>query len=275
MVKIISWNVNGIRACIRKGFWDWFDEQDADIVCLQETKITQHDFHKLAGEHGLIPLVPNDENEELPINNSDRKIYYALATAKKAGYSGVAIFCKRKPNSIKIGLGKSEYDDEGRTLIADFGKFTLVNTYVPNGGRDLDRVPYKIKYSDYLLRKLQALRKEQKNVVICGDMNVAHTEIDIKNAKSNANNSGFTQIERDWFTKLLSKKYSDTFRVMNPDARDHYTWWSYRPGVRAKNIGWRIDYFVVTDEMMPIIKKSSIQMEQVGSDHCPIELIVR
>ena len=147
-----------------------------------------------------------------------------------------------------------------------------MTTYVPNGGRDLDRIPYKLAYSDHLLKTVEKIRKTQKNVIICGDMNVAHTEIDIKNPKTNVNNSGFTQVERDWFTKFISYKYKDAFRELYPEARDVYTWWSYRPGVRLKNIGWRIDYFVVTQEMMKTIKDVSVQADQMGSDHCPILL---
>lgn len=276
-MKIISWNVNGIRACMKKGFWDWYDDQNADVVCLQETKITTHDFEHLANAHELSNLLTPSVQLKLPqpvIQKRKSPVYFALAAAKRPGYSGVALLCKTQPQKVEIGLGVPQFDDEGRTIFAYFKNFILVTSYVPNGGRDLERIPYKLSYSDCLLEKLQTLRKKHQNIVICGDMNVAHTEIDIKNPKSNVNNSGFTQIERDWFTKFLKHKYIDIFRHLNPEARDCYTWWSYRPGVREKNIGWRIDYFVVTKEMLPMVKSTLIQSRQFGSDHCPIELVV-
>lgn len=275
-MKIISWNVNGIRACIRKGFWDWYDKEDADIVCLQETKITEPDFLKLAKHHELTPLLSHDP--ELPLeqtNNRKHPIYFTIATAQKAGYSGAAILTRTKPKNVEIGLGIEEFDREGRTIFADYGKFILVNTYVPNGGRELERIPYKLKYSDILLKKLQRLRKKQKNIIICGDFNVAHTEIDIKNAKSNEKNSGFTPIEREWFTKFLDCKYIDIYRDLYPTSRDIYTWWSYRPGVRERNIGWRIDYFVVTPEMSKNVLDAGVHMPVMGSDHCPVSLILK
>lgn len=274
-----SWNVNGIRAAINKGFWDWFDSENADIVCLQETKITQKDFLKLATNHSLKPLL-DEECHELPLNfepetKRNHKIYYAISCAQKAGYSGVGLLTKIKPNHIEVGVGAEEFDREGRVLWVEFDHFTLVNTYFPNGQRDLKRIPYKLSFSDFLLKKLEKHRKKQPNIIICGDMNVAHAEIDIKNPKTNVNNSGFTQIERDWFTKFLKHGYVDTFRHLHPDAKDVYSWWSYRPGVRARNIGWRIDYFVVTKEMLSSVKKADVQMNQMGSDHCPIELKLR
>lgn len=276
-IHLASWNVNGIRACIKKGFWDWFDACGADIVCLQETKITQKDFLKLAEDHDLIPLHDLTCESDLFTKQSKRKqpVYFAIATAEKAGYSGVAILSKIKPITVEIGLGIDEYDREGRTVIADFGSFVLLNTYVPNGGRELERIPFKLKYSDALLKHLQNLRKQQKHLIICGDMNVAHAEVDIKNPKSNANNSGFTKIEREWFTKFLDHKYIDTFRSLNPTAKDVYSWWSYRPGVREKNVGWRIDYFVTSDELKNNLIDANIEMKQLGSDHCPVHLTIK
>lgn len=272
-MKLASWNVNGIRACIGKGFWDWYDRAGADVVCLQETKITEKDFLQVARNHELTPLhdigIP-----ELFQEKKKRKtpIYFAIAAAEKPGYSGVAVLTKIKPKEINIGWGEARFDSEGRSIFADFGDFLLVNAYFPNGGRELERIPYKLDFNDELLKFLQRRRKKQKNIIICGDMNVAHQEIDIKNPKSNVNNSGFTPTERAWFTKFLQHDYVDTFRNLHPEARDVYTWWSFRPGVRKKNIGWRIDYFVVTDAMKPLVKKSYMQMEQMGSDHCPIYL---
>ncbi|MBF0103777.1 MAG: exodeoxyribonuclease III [Deltaproteobacteria bacterium] len=277
-MKIISWNVNGIRACIKKGFWEWFYQTNADIVCLQETKIMAVDFLKIAREYNLIPLL--NDPEELPFDEQASSkgqrppIYYALACAKKPGYSGVAILTKIRPQLVTIGLGRPECDNEGRTIIADFDKFTLVNVYVPNGGRELERIPFKLKFNEHLLKVLQKKRSTQKNIICCGDMNVAHQEIDIKNPKSNENNSGFTLTERESFTKFLGHDYIDTYRHLHPDTKDVYSWWSYRPGVREKNIGWRIDYFVVTPDMLGRVKKAEVHMDQWGSDHCPISLVL-
>ena len=285
--KLASWNVNGIRACLKKGLWDWFDQTKADIVCLQETKITEKDFLHLANEHHLISLHPNHDtslqvgagskpalvgaNNYLPLQ--DRKpLYFAHATAKKPGYSGVLLLSKIKPKKIEIGLGEKKFDDEGRTIIAHFDHFVLSNCYFPNSGPELARLPFKLDYNNCLLEKIQGYRKKFKNIVITGDFNVAHQEIDIKNPKSNQNNAGFTQSERDWFTKLLSKKYIDTFREFFQDKQDAYTWWSYRFNARQRNIGWRIDYFVASSEMKPFLKKAEIEGQQAGSDHCPVSL---
>lgn len=279
MIRMASWNVNGIRAAIRNGFWDWFDKSQADIVCLQETKITHRDFQKLKEDHELTPLVvpPEDQTELFKTpetKNSKGKctqpIYYALACAEKAGYSGVLLLSKIKPNKIEIGLGDEKFDREGRVIVAHYNNFILFNCYFPNAGRDLERLSYKMAFNDFLLKRLESYRKKQKHLVITGDFNVAHTEIDIKNPKSNEGNSGFTKVERDWFTKLLEHKYADTFRALNPNARDVYSWWSYRPGVRERNVGWRIDTFVVTHEMMSHVKNARVEMEQMGSDHCPV-----
>lgn len=275
--KLISWNVNGIRACIEKGFWDFFDEENADIVCLQETKITAPDFERLARHHSLIPLLKNGTElplDLIPLTKRKTDIYYALACAEKPGYSGVGLLTKGKPLDLEIGLGKKEFDSEGRVIFAHFDKFTVVNTYFPNAQRDLKRMPYKLAFSDCLLEKLETLRKKRPNIIICGDMNVAHQEIDIRNPKSNANNSGFTQVERDWFSKFLNAGYLDSFRHLHPDTKDAYSWWSYRPGVRQKNIGWRIDYFVVTKEMAKHVKNAGILSSQMGSDHCPVTIEV-
>lgn len=269
---LASWNVNGIRACLKNGFWDWFDKTNADIVCLQEAKITEKDFMVLAQNHNLTPLHVCDGQLDFVLEKNTRKtpLYFALASAKKPGYSGTFILTKIKPKKIEIGLGEKKFDDEGRTVIAHFDHFVLFNCYFPNSGPELARLPFKLKYNDCLLEKMQSYRKKFKNIVITGDFNVAHEEIDIKNPKSNENNAGFTKSERDWFTKLLSKKYIDTFRIFYPDKRDMYTWWSYRFNARQRNIGWRIDYFVVSAEMKPFLKKTEIEMHQMGSDHCPV-----
>jgi exodeoxyribonuclease-3 len=274
--KLVSWNVNGVRAVMKKGFWDWYDKTQASIVSLQETKITDEDFTPLANENGLIPLDPQRLSQlDLETKRKSPPIYYEIATAKKAGYSGVATLSTVKPKEVIVGLGESRFDNEGRVLFIDFEKFLLVNTYFPNAQRDLNRINYKIEFSDCLLEVLKKKRQKQPHIIICGDMNVAHTEIDIKNPKSNENNSGFTKIERDWFTRFLSHGYVDTFRHLKPDARDVYSWWSYRPGVRERNIGWRIDYFIVTKEMLPFVKKAEIDMKQNGSDHCPVILEIQ
>lgn len=272
-MKIASWNVNGIRACIRNGFWDWFVKHPADIACLQETKITKIDFEKIAEEYNLVSLVGESQTCLTGLTGQTRpekSVFFALSPAQKAGYSGVALLTKTKPRSIELGIGIEKFDNEGRTIIADFEKFILVNTYMPNGGPELARIPYKLEYCDALLTRLEKLRKKQKKIIICGDMNVAHQVIDIKNAKANENNSGFTAKERAWFTKFLSHGYVDTFRHLHPDARDAYSWWSYRFNARLKNIGWRIDYFVTTSEMLPQIKSADIEAKQHGADHCPV-----
>lgn len=280
-IQIASWNVNGIRACIKNGFWSWYDRAGADIMCLQEAKITEKDFQKLKDDHELTPLVPTEAGQS-ELFSADKKnqsakkrphpVYFAIACAEKPGYSGTLLLSKIRPNKIEIGLGEKQFDREGRTIVAHFDHFILFNCYFPNGGPELARIPYKIAYNDFLLERLQQYRKKQKNIIITGDFNVAHTEIDIKNPKSNEGNSGFTPVEREWFTKLLDHKYVDTFRSLNPDARDVYSWWSYRPGVRQRNVGWRIDYFVVTQEMMPHVKDARVEMKQAGSDHCPVWL---
>ena len=270
-LKIVSWNVNGIRACIKNGFWDWYDRSSADIVCLQEAKITDKDFQKIKDDHELTPLI---STEHTLFGSAPAKrpcpIYYALACAEKPGYSGVLILSKTKPNKVEIGLGEEKFDREGRVVVAHYDNFILFNCYFPNGGPELKRIPYKMEFNEFLLERLQGYRKKQKNLIITGDFNVAHTEIDIKNAKANEGTSGFTQVERDWFTKLLSHKYIDTFRKLNPDARDAYSWWSYRAGVRQRNIGWRIDYFVTTEDLLPDLTDARVEMKQMGSDHCPV-----
>ncbi len=267
MLKIFSWNVNGIRACLKNGFHDWLLTESPDIVCLQESKITIKDFLPLCEMHGWQLL----DNDKAPLIENP-KYYVAIATAEKAGYSGVVILTKKKPLNTEIGLGDSRYDSEGRTLIMTFPEFTLINSYVPNGGRDLERIPYKIDYSNALLARMQEIRQSQSKLILCGDLNVAHQEIDIKNPKSNRNNSGFTDIEREWMTLFLNHNYHDIYRLQNPDKRDVYTWWSYRPLVREKNIGWRIDYFITTPEIQTLKPVAEIHGTQKGSDHCPISL---
>ena len=247
-MKLISWNVNGIRACLTKGFSEFFNEIDADIFCIQETKCQQ---------------------EQIELEFDGYTSYWN--SAEKKGYSGTAIFTKEEPINVKYGLGIEEHDNEGRLITLEFSKFYLVNCYTPNSKRTLERLPYRMIWEDVLREYLQSLDKI-KPVIYCGDLNVAHQEIDIKNAKSNVGNSGFTNEEREKMTILLNSGFVDTFRYKYPDKEDSYTWWSYMANVREKNIGWRIDYFIVSDRIKENIEDAKIHPEIFGSDHCPVEL---
>ena len=250
-MQIVSWNVAGIRACIKKGFIDFFNEINADIFCVQEVKALKEQ----------IEFLP--EGYEL----------YAYPAVRK-GYSGTLIYTKMKPLSVKYGIGDSEYDDEGRNITLEFADFYLVNCYVPNVKRTLERMASRMRYEELFLNYIEEL-KQTKPVIFCGDLNVAHEEIDIKNAKANIGNAGFTYEERDKLTNLLAHGFTDTFRYFYPDKTDAYTWWSYMKDVRAKNIGWRIDYFIVSNDVLPYLKDSIIYKDIYGSDHCPIGLILK
>ena len=246
-MKFISWNVNGLRACITKGFEDIFKELDADFFCLQETKMQ-------AGQCDFSP-----EGYEAFFNYADKK-----------GYSGTAIFSKHKPLSVTNGIGIDEHDHEGRVITLEMPDFFLVTVYTPNSQDELKRLDYRMRWEDDFqayLKKLDA----QKPVVVCGDMNVAHQEIDIKNPKTNRRNAGFTDEEREKFGLLLSKGFTDTFRFKHPDEVT-YSWWSYRFRAREKNAGWRIDYFVTSERLNDKIKDAKIHTQIMGSDHCPVEL---
>lgn len=246
-MKFISWNVNGLRACITKGFEDIFKELDADFFCLQETKMQ-------AGQCDFSP-----EGYEAFFNYADKK-----------GYSGTAIFSKHKPLSIAYGIGVEEHDHEGRVITLEMPDFFLVTVYTPNSQDELKRLDYRMRWEDDFqayLKKLDA----QKPVIVCGDMNVAHQEIDIKNPKTNRRNAGFTDEEREKFGSLLSKGFTDTFRFKHPDEVT-YSWWSYRFRAREKNAGWRIDYFVTSERLNDRIKDAKIHTQIMGSDHCPVEL---
>ena len=245
-MKIVSWNVAGFRACLKKGFEDFFDNIDADIVCLQEVKATM------------------DQIEFKPNN-----YHMYLNTADKKGYSGTLIYSKIEPISIKYGMGIDEHDHEGRMITLEFDKFYLVNQYVPNVKRDLSRLDYRMKWEDDFRTYLKTL-EQNKPVIVCGDFNVAHTEIDIKNAKANIGNAGFTYEERDKFTELLNNGFIDTFRYFNPDKTDAYSWWSYMGHARENNVGWRLDYFVISKGLINEVVDSMIYREIYGSDHCPI-----
>lgn len=253
-MKLLSWNVNGIRAAQRAGFLDWFEKQDADVVCLQETKAFSEqldpEMHHPLGYHSF------------------------WHSAKKPGYSGVAVYSKTEPLSVIHGLGVPEVDREGRVLQVEYRRFTLLNCYFPNSQRDHARLGYKLSFCEEMLRFCQGLRAKGKNVVICGDFNIAHKEIDLKNPKSNENNAGFLPEEREWMTRLIEAGWLDAFRAFNPEP-GHYTWWSYRPGVREKNIGWRLDYHVVNNEFRDVLLDSTHQPEVKGSDHCPVKLLLK
>lgn len=251
-MKLISWNVNGLRAAINKGFKEFFEEINADIFCVQETKMQ---------------LEQLDIFMEMIFNG----YHQYWNSAEKKGYSGTAIFTKEEPINVKYGLGIEEHDNEGRLITLEFDKFYLVNCYTPNSKRTLERLPYRMIWEDVLREYLQSLDKI-KPVIYCGDLNVAHQEIDIKNAKSNIGNSGFTNEEREKMTILLNSGFVDTFRYKYPDKEGSYTWWSYMANVRERNIGWRIDYFIVSDRIKENIEDAKIHSEIFGSDHCPVEL---
>ncbi len=250
MKKFISWNVNGIRACVQKGFMESFSELDADIFCLQETKL----------QAGQIEL-------DLPGYHQ----YWNYA--EKKGYSGTAIFTKQEPISVFLGMDKPEHDTEGRLITLEFENFYFVGCYTPNAQDGLKRIDYRMKWEDDLREYLSSL-SANKPVVYCGDLNVAHNEIDLKNPKSNRGNAGFSDEEREKFSQLLTAGFTDSFRYLYPDVEGAYSWWSYRFQARAKNAGWRIDYFVVSDYIKDKIIDSKIHPEIFGSDHCPVELLV-
>jgi len=251
-MKLASWNVNGIRACAKKGFINWLDSENCDVVCLQEIKA---------------------ETDQFPEEILKRDEFLYINSAQKKGYSGVAIFSKKEPIEVWEGLGIEEFDCEGRTLIAEFDDFIIFNCYFPNGQRDHNRVPYKLNFSDAVMEEALKLKKEKnKEVIICGDYNTAHQAIDLANPKSNKNSTGFLPNERAWMDKFFDHGFVDTFRHFTPDENGHYTWWTYRGNCREKNIGWRIDYFCVTTDLMRRVSKSYHRPEVLGSDHCPIIL---
>jgi exodeoxyribonuclease-3 len=246
-MKLITWNVNGLRACMKKGFAEFFIQEDADFFCVQETKMQEYqkDF-TFEGYHEYW-------------NDADKK-----------GYSGTLIYTKHKPLSVRLGLPNGDYNDEGRIITLEYDTFFLVNTYVPNVKRDLSRIPYRMVYEDAVRAYLLELNAS-KPVILCGDLNVAHNEIDLKNDKSNVGNAGFTDEERGKFSELLNAGFIDSFRTLYPD-KEQYTWWSYMFQARQKNVGWRIDYFVCSTSLLPLINEVIIHDQQLGSDHCPVEL---
>ena len=248
MIKLISWNVNGIRAAVGKGFLDFFHEIDADVFCVQETKL----------QEGQIEL--------------DLPGYYDFWNyADKKGYSGTAMFTKEKPLSVTYGIGVDEHDHEGRVITAEFENYYMVTVYTPNAQHELTRLDYRMSWEDDFLKYIKKLDKK-KPVIYCGDLNVAHEEIDLKNPKTNRGNAGFTDEERGKMTDVLSSGFTDTFRYLYPDRTDAYSWWSYRMNARAKNVGWRIDYFICSDRIAEKIDDALIYPEIQGSDHCPVGL---
>ena len=247
-MKLISWNVNGLRACITKGFEDFFKESDADMFCIQETKMQE------------------DQAEEIQYEGYHRY----MNSAVKKGYSGTMVFTKQEPISVTYGLGIEEHDQEGRIITLEYDKFYLVCCYTPNSKRELERLDYRMIWEDEMLKYFKKL-EETKPVVYCGDLNVAHEEIDIKNPATNHHSAGFTDEERNKFSVLLSNGFIDTYRYKYPDKVE-YSWWSYMRQAREKNIGWRIDYFVVSEALKNYISDAKIHTEVLGSDHCPIEL---
>ena len=248
-MKLISWNVNGLRACMSKGFDNFFNNINSDIFCIQETKM----------------------QTEQADNISFDGYYKYMNSAQKKGYSGTAVFTRIKPIDVKYGIGIEEHDLEGRVITLEFEKFYLVNCYTPNSKRELERLSYRMTWEDEIKKYLNELRKS-KPVIYCGDLNVAHEEIDIKNPKTNHFSAGFTDDERNKMSELLNDGYIDTFRYLYPDAKDKYSWWSYMQNAREKNIGWRIDYFIVSDDIKDEIKSANIYDDIFGSDHCPIGL---
>lgn len=250
-MKLVSWNVNGIRACVQKGFSEFFKEIDADIFCIQESKL----------QAGQIEL--------------DFEGYYQYWNyAEKKGYSGTAIFTKKEPLQVTYGIGIEEHDKEGRVITLEFEDFYMVTVYTPNSQNELARLPYRMVWEDEFRDFLKKL-DETKPVIVCGDLNVAHKEIDLKNPKTNQMNAGFTIEERTKFSELLDAGFIDTFRYFYPDATDMYSWWSYRFKAREKNTGWRIDYFLASKSLESKLVDAKIHTQIMGSDHCPVELVIK
>ncbi len=248
-MRLISWNVNGVRAVIRNGFMDWFEKENIDIICLQEVKANYSQVEK---------QLENVKDFNIDWNDAERP-----------GYSGVATFSKVKPLNVRNGFGISEFDSEGRIILQEYDNFYLYNIYFPNGKKNEERLDYKMRFYDAYLDHVEQIRKKGKAVITCGDFNTAHKEIDLKNPKANADQSGFLPIEREWMDKLIAQGYVDTFRMINQEP-DQYTWWTYRFNARKKNVGWRIDYFFIDREHAGMVKDAFILPQVMGSDHCPL-----
>lgn len=250
-MKLISWNVNGIRAADKKGLFDWFKSESPDFFCLQEIKALPDQFP---------PYLRNTPGYHIYINSAERK-----------GYSGVATFAKKQPLSVKNGFGIEKFDREGRILITEYSSFVLFNIYYPNGKKDDERLSYKLEFYDTFLAYADNLKAEGKNIVVCGDFNTAHKEVDLAHPKENEKYSGFLPVERAWMDIFVDHGYIDTFRHFNKEP-GQYSWWTYRANARERNIGWRIDYFFVNKEFLPNIKNAFIMQDVMGSDHCPVGL---
>jgi len=248
-MKILCWNVNGIRAIEKKGFFTWFQKESPDILCLQEIKATP---------------------EQLPPHLRNVPGYYAFwNSAERKGYSGVSTFSKQKPLSFKNGFGREEFDSEGRILIITYPSFTLFNIYFPNGKKNKERLHYKLDFYDEFLNYVDILKAQKQNIIVCGDLNTAHKEIDLARPKENEHISGFLPVERAWIDTFIDHDYVDTFRKFHSEP-NQYSWWDLKTGARARNVGWRIDYFFVNKEFLPKVKNAFICQEVMGSDHCPV-----
>ena len=251
-MKLISWNVNGIRAAQKKGFLDWLHTEQPDVLTVQETKAW-----------------PDQLDPELRQPDGYHSWW---VKAERKGYSGVGLYSKSEPTEVKLGLGIEKFDSEGRTIIADYGDFTLMSTYLPNGKGSEERLRFKMEYKEAFLDYANGLRAEGKPVVFCGDINTAHNEIDLTHPKPNSKYSGFLREERDWMDKVVAQGYIDSYRHQNPEKEGAYSWWSMRSGARAKNVGWRIDYFFISPDLLDNMAGAEIHADVMGSDHCPISL---
>jgi exodeoxyribonuclease-3 len=255
-ISLLSWNVNGVRAAHRKGFLDWLAEANPDILCLQETKAYQ---------------------SQLPAELAEPAGYHAYwnGARRKKGYSGTALLTRTQPLTVEFGLGIEEFDKEGRTIIAQYPSFTLINCYFPNGGRDHSRVPFKLAFYDAFLERCEGLRAQGQTVIFCGDVNTSHQEIDLARPKENQKTTGFLPEERAWIDRVVEAGYVDTFRHLQPDLAGQYTWWSMITRARDRNIGWRLDYFFIVNEAIDRVSDAFILPEVMGSDHCPVGLRLR
>ena len=255
MKTLISWNINGVRAATKKGFLDWLYEYNADIVGVQEIKAEPHQL-------------------ESPIRNPQDRFTYWNPSRTKKGYSGTALFSKVEPKTVDLGWGEELFDQEGRTIMADYGDFVFFTIYFPNGDSSPERLQYKLDFYDSFLEYIIKLKKEGRSIVFSGDVNTAHTEIDLARPKENKNSSGFLPIERAWIDKVVAAGFVDSFRAINPDAIDKYSWWSYRGGARDRNVGWRIDYVFISEDLVPKLKDAFILSDVHGSDHCPVGITI-
>lgn len=253
-IRILSWNVNGIRAVQKKGFTEWMLDEQPDVLCLQETKANK-----------------NQLDDEI-LNIDDYNAYFS--TPERKGYSGVAIYTKEMPVAVEYNLGFEEFDSEGRIIVAEYKNFVLLNVYFPNGKQDQERLDYKMRFYAEFLKYINQLKSQGKNVIFCGDVNTAHKEIDLSNPKANMTISGFLPQERAWIDKVIADGFLDTFRLVNSEP-ENYTWWDYRTGARERNIGWRLDYFFVSENLRQNITDAFILKDVLGSDHCPVGIEVK